>query len=418
MATKSVAVAKSDFPLYCIQMIGDSHFVVAGGGGSARTGVPNAMDIYEIKFENKTLCVNKVNHFETKSRAVMNCAVARQDKQFYLAAGLDNSCQLHTLRYKTMVPKNENEVLEGVRKRKNNLTNSANHNTAVKVIGFDLEPGDEIITDRSKDGFQKVVRFTHDIKYLLTAGADGYLRCWEFPSLKLFREVHCHTNEIDDMDCSFDNKHVVTVSKDNTTCLWSLKSGSKESTLQWKSEFNSTHRVRNCRFGFIKDKSNAYNLYTTHIPITRNKGKNSSCFIVKWETNNFTHVKQTCTGNEILSAIAISEDGIFLGVGTISGSVSVYISFSLQRLYHVASAHNIFVTGLEFAPHATSNRSGSGVENEFTLFSISADNHIKLHQQAYESSYSACWVFVGFCIIVLFILWTLRYLHDAGWHVL
>ena len=40
---RGVTVATTDFPLYTIQPVGDSHLLVAGGGGQAKTGVPNAV---------------------------------------------------------------------------------------------------------------------------------------------------------------------------------------------------------------------------------------------------------------------------------------------------------------------------------------------------------------------------------------
>jgi len=43
MAAKGVTLAATDFPLYTFRMVGDRHFLVAGGGGAAKTGVPNAM---------------------------------------------------------------------------------------------------------------------------------------------------------------------------------------------------------------------------------------------------------------------------------------------------------------------------------------------------------------------------------------
>jgi len=43
MAAKGVTLAATDFPLYTFRMVGDRHFLVAGGGGAAKTGVPNAI---------------------------------------------------------------------------------------------------------------------------------------------------------------------------------------------------------------------------------------------------------------------------------------------------------------------------------------------------------------------------------------
>ena len=54
-------------------------------------------------------------------------------------------------------------ALEGLRKRKGNLTISNDHRNASKMVGFEIDPGEEMKTDKAKDGgFQKVVRFFHD----------------------------------------------------------------------------------------------------------------------------------------------------------------------------------------------------------------------------------------------------------------
>ena len=43
MAPTREPLAQSDFPLYAVQALGSNHFLVAGGGGQAKTGVPNAI---------------------------------------------------------------------------------------------------------------------------------------------------------------------------------------------------------------------------------------------------------------------------------------------------------------------------------------------------------------------------------------
>ena len=51
---------------------------------------------------------------------------------------------------------------------------------APKMVGFEIEPGEEVITDTTRDGgFQKVVQFATDLKQLVTAGADGHFRVWQ-----------------------------------------------------------------------------------------------------------------------------------------------------------------------------------------------------------------------------------------------
>jgi len=74
-----------------------------------------------------------------------------------------------------------------------------------------------------------------------------------------------------------------------------------------------------------------------------------------------------------------SDDGRFIGLGTSSGSVDVYISFSLQRVYHLANAHNLFVTGVEFLKSCVETEQLTG-GYDAALLSISVDNHIVVHE--------------------------------------
>ena len=50
MAAKGVTVATTDFPLYCIRLIGDRHILVAGGGGASKTGIPNAIVSFGFQY--------------------------------------------------------------------------------------------------------------------------------------------------------------------------------------------------------------------------------------------------------------------------------------------------------------------------------------------------------------------------------
>uniref|UniRef100_A0A8C2RJH7 Prolactin regulatory element-binding protein n=1 Tax=Capra hircus TaxID=9925 RepID=A0A8C2RJH7_CAPHI len=75
---------------------------------------------------------------------------------------------------------------------------------------------------------------------------------------------------------------------------------------------------------------------------------------------------------------ACSESGTFLGLGTVTGSVAIYIAFSLQRLYYVKEAHGIVVTDVAFLPEK-----GRGPEllgsHETALFSVAVDSRCQLH---------------------------------------
>lgn len=55
---------------------------------------------------------------------------------------------------------------------------------------------------------QKVVRISGNGKLMATAGCDGHVRLWQFPTLKPLRDIKAHEKEIDDLDFSPDGQKV------------------------------------------------------------------------------------------------------------------------------------------------------------------------------------------------------------------
>ncbi|XP_046366308.2 prolactin regulatory element-binding protein-like [Haliotis rufescens] len=403
---KGTLLSTTDFPLYAVRSLGDRHFLVAGGGGQAKTGVPNAVEIYELKLsDNKILSASLCRH-DTGIQAVMNCDTFYDGRNHYLATGQDDECHTYSLKYKVVSPEKQSESKDAkVRKRKGESENSSKEKcNNTKHITFDIEPIKHVTTDFAKDGsFQKVVRFGADNSILATGGADGFVRVWQYPDMKKIYEVKAHNSDIDDLDVSPCGQNIVTVSRDNTGSVWKAKEGKKVSDLVFKKRPSEQYRFRCCRYGNIEGKKGKFNLYTLSIPSKRSS-KPSPCYMTLWDPSTFKPKKHASTGTEVLSSLAVSDDGIYLGVGTISGSVSVYVSFSLQRLYHVKEAHSIFVTGVEFMPSSEGARAVTGGQ-DFTLLSISADNTIKIHQVAPRGSYSAAWLIAGTLAIIYVIFW-------------
>jgi len=71
---KGDLAAKVNFPLYAIKMLTDRHFVVAGGGGAAKTGVANGFSIYQLGFnEDPPRCLaTEIGKHNTGTIAIMN----------------------------------------------------------------------------------------------------------------------------------------------------------------------------------------------------------------------------------------------------------------------------------------------------------------------------------------------------------
>lgn len=66
-------------------------------------------DIYELKTKRGERSVEKVAEHDTDVYPVMNAAVVADGKNYRLAVGLDQFCQLYTLKYRIVTPKKEGE---------------------------------------------------------------------------------------------------------------------------------------------------------------------------------------------------------------------------------------------------------------------------------------------------------------------
>ncbi|ELU18265.1 hypothetical protein CAPTEDRAFT_166694 [Capitella teleta] len=398
MAKRGSTLACTDFPLYTIRTVDERHFLIAGGGGQAKTGISNTIELYELKNDNGTCIANKVKRFDAGIDAVMNSCVFHYKRQLLMAAGVGGKCEVLALR--TSIQTLKEHPQGGARQRK-----GKSEEQPTKLMTFDIESQGTVQTDFSADGgFQKNVKVTTDGSLMATGGADGCMRVWSYPELKELYEVKAHTNEIDDLDISPSGNRITTLSRDGHACVWNTKDGSKHIELNWPKDSSKKYRFRNCGYAVVpgKKKSECV-LITSHVPISRS-GKPLPCYLSKWNDPKYAPLRIVSAGTEALSALAISDDGIYIGLGSLDGSVSVYITFSLQRLYHLPQAHNIFVTGLEFTPSSALTRQLTGNE-DFSLLSISADNQVKLHQEDPPSLWSPLWAIAGFILLIYLLFW-------------
>ncbi|XP_064624555.1 prolactin regulatory element-binding protein-like [Lineus longissimus] len=399
---------KTDFPIYTVQSLGDRHFLAGGGGGQSRTGVPNIIEIFELSCNasDGKLQAQSAFRYDTGTSAIMNSATVDDGKRYVLAVGMEENCKVYSLKYKVAKPKPNKtpDTDDNLRKRKGNLTNSESHDSAPNVVTFEVDEIADVKTDYSDDsGVQNVVRFSKDASLMLTGGSDGYLRVWKFPDMKKSFEVKAYDDEVDDVAISPKGNRIVTIGKSGAK-VWNTKDGSKFLELVWPKKTEGKYRFRACRYGLVENSDKKVVLYSAHIPLIRKK--TSPSYIARWDATDFQCKGVTMLSEEIISCLDVSTDGTFVGVGTIGGSVAVYISFSLQQLYCIKEAHNIFVTGVNFLPSTDSVRALTGTQ-DFTLLSISADDQIQYHQVKNRTSYSFIWIMVGFIVIIYLLFYAL-----------
>jgi len=438
---KGEVLARFDFPLYTLQFIDDKHFLVAGGGGGAKTGIPNAVEVFRFD-RGRAYRVMRFQPEANLQEPIMNAALVVDNRRTVLAAGMGNHCHLFSLRYK--LDKTENgrkeSIPEGPDSRsdavsanrelrnrkpgapeqkptesKDRSSRNGFHNRDGPNLSFDVVPmasvrSDYLISKKEGDSYQKVVRFNPTHSAFFTGGTDGHLRCWNFPSVGkepvFCKEVHTGCDVVD-LDVSPDGLSVASVGQtDIKGLVSSAKDGSKQADLEWH---RNDYRFRGCRYGIIPTPIGEpkppkhYRLFTIHCPKSiKSKGDN---FITMWDSTRYVPIKSQSAGRDMLSTLTVSDDGIFVAVGTRGGSVGIFIAFSLQKLQWVEGTHSTFVTSLTFAPSTELCRRHVG-DVETALLSISADTSAQIHRvPRRKGSISVVWVFLGCFFSVYLIFW-------------
>ncbi|XP_077301285.1 guanine nucleotide-exchange factor SEC12 [Arctopsyche grandis] len=413
-------LARVNFPLYTLQMITSRHVLVAGGGGSSKTGVANGFEIFELSHDSERFIAEEIIRHETGPSVVMNCSAVNLNKHLYLVAGQETHCQLYNVNLKLV---NASELRRGsvkadsvnnfLRKRRNTHSkdreedaskkDSNSNHCSEKRINFEIRAADSIQTDFGNEAVQRVVRISHNGKLMATGGTDGHIRVWQFPQLLKKFDIAGHSKELDDLDFSPNDEFLVSIAKDGFGIIWSTRNGKQVVKLVCQPPNGVKYIYKRSRFGRVEEDKDACRLFTLANPLGRS-GKQKG-LIQSWKPNDGTLIK-SITIDESLSALAVRDDGRFIAVGTMfSGSVSIYVAFSLQRVLNIEGAHSMFITGLEFLPV-----SGDGPaitsRSEAAVVSISVDNRVCIHSLPHRRSCPA-WVAMILIVFVLFCTFTL-----------
>lgn len=221
---------------------------------------------------------------------------------------------------------------------------------------------------------QRVVRVSPHGKIMATGGTDGSVKLWRFPQLQKLYDLDAHGKEIDDIDFSPDSNLLVSIAKDCKAFLWNVNDGTRNRELTWTPQDGTKYMYKRCRFRKIMEDKTRTDLFVLS---NATVAKHPS-FLQLWDAHTGTIVRSAAY-RETLSALAVSDDGKFVAVGTMfSGSVDIFVAFNLRKALHVPGAHSMFVTGLEFLP---TNLDGPAITSntETAVVSISVDNRICVH---------------------------------------
>ncbi|CAF0766490.1 unnamed protein product [Didymodactylos carnosus] len=236
--------------------------------------------------------------------------------------------------------------------------------------------------------------------------------CDRLLQLRLISSFRAHTKEIDDLAIDYSGNYLISVSRDHhvyvrqcqapfdklneldlkqfgsvtarnrkisTTTATTTSNATARRQSQDMSKSVCRYRIRHVRFG-IKSPTNNLDcyLYTSVVPQSVNDKLKS--FICQWsckdndkeKTGKFYTVKRRSVSYERISAMALSNDGLFISIGDSGGYVRIYNTQYFQLL-HEQHSHAIFVTDLTFI------LKNENYLYETSVLSISADKNLYLH---------------------------------------
>lgn len=279
---------------------------------------------------------------------------------------------------------------------------------------------------RTDPSCQNVVRVSQSGEFLCTGGSDGTARVYSVSDMVLQREIKAHDSEISDLDVAPNGSRVCTVAssaKEKYAVLWRLQDGSRVVDLALSQPSAVAYRFKHCRYGRLmgslrrpggksaKDSGSQspdtvnFVLYTTHIPVSRAgpRAKPSPCFVTIWDCVRYREHLVANVGVEVISSLAVSDEGRYVALGTIEGSVLILTAFNLQRLYYLPEAHSIFVTAVDFLPAVRAYKEG----NDCEVVSVSADNVLRWHRVVRRAEYSWFYPVLGAIIIIYAFFYTI-----------
>jgi len=399
-------LCRVDFPLYAIATISPRHLMVAGGGGAANTGVKNGFEVFQISSNGENVIGESVTRHFTGEFSVYSMAVRpagnnNEPLKVLVAAGHGEFCQVYQLSLQRERRESTQEAGEGLRHRGNGRASGAGVQEQSRRLVFKAEPLKKVQTDfHPREPHGKVVRISPHGKLLATGGDDGHLRVWSFPDLAKVHDFATHEKEIDDIDFSPDSARLLSISKDKRAIVWDVKKGKKHAELGWESPAGVKYIFKRVKFGCVEGDQRKYKVYTISNPVGSSK---VPAMLHRWNTQSYTVEGEVASKGLSYSALAVSDNGTFVGTGTMSeGLVDIYTAYNLTLIRRIKGAHSTFITGLEFLPTSEESSACRGL-HEASLVSVSVDHQVCVHNVSSQSTMSSL---VAMILVVLVLLLT------------
>uniref|UniRef100_A0A914H7Q5 Uncharacterized protein n=1 Tax=Globodera rostochiensis TaxID=31243 RepID=A0A914H7Q5_GLORO len=385
-------------PSYCLRGIGCRHILVGGGGGSAKTGVPNQIQLFLLGYDScfdfksgrcessKQIVANLSDVVDTGQFASMNmdCIALTNEPysgQFLIVAGQDEFCALYETKHFAL---SETE----------NSLDSEQHLNSPPSLSFQFQELLRIETDKhpGDDSYQKCVRLFRvgsdhraPLK-MATAGTDGYVRVWSIANVlknvmirKKFDRSPFDGNQLEGTPILRDVTPELEICSgsaavdDIDTVLWDLSDFGKRITDLPMSEneraLSNKFKVRSLRFTSLNKSGTDLIFVTAHNQRIRSSKEVS--FLCLWmfdrHKGNCHIIRTKMACKESVSCLEVSECGYFTLIGTMGGSVAFFDTQSFSSLLFIRETHSSFVTALSFLPQRSCDVKDLGRIGDITM---------------------------------------------------
>lgn len=386
--TDALLVNILDFPAYHIECISERHFLVAGGGGSSKTGVINQFNILELVPNDNSCLAEIVTKYtipdDVSNEAIMNGAIMR-DLPICNTKFVALGCQatIYHIRFNP------------------------------RTRAFDINDYYPLQSPSPRTELKSIAYSTGRI---YTGTVDGLLDVWDtgLNDKKLLKEFKSHNKEVDEIDIDTINQQIMTLSRGEARIiLWNASNF--EIIREFKKDFvneqvNKTGNFyRSCRF--IYDRLNSSNnnsgkgsvlLMATNSAQSKGTPSVSTLHRVSnIDSNSLNKFSNSVTTDGIM-AMTVSLDGKNVAIGTRTGCVMILNTVRLNRIYKFEKAHQNSVTDLEFLPPKPESLVVTNSE-VCPLISVSLDRRIVLHRPR-KSSLGLTIVKIVFVIALIYLL--------------
>lgn len=221
-----------------------------------------------------------------------------------------------------------------------------------ELVGADVSKNSEVVVSATREGLVTVygnsgypvrqfrvtegaltnIRLDREGARCITSSSDQLVKLWDVANGKLLREFNGHTASVADLEFSFNEQLIYSVSNDKTLRVWNVQSGICEKVLNSSRELTSVTAHPSLEVAAVAEKGDTLSV---------------------WNLDTSTTTKELKVGKKQVTGVAFSPDGLQLAACSDDGNISVW---DIAKDYTLAKSHvsaNPPVNAIHFSDDST-----------------------------------------------------------------